>query len=333
MNKTAVSLLTLVVAGIGFAADAANYKLLKTIPIPGDGSWDYVTVDSAGRRVYLSHATKVDVVDADSGEIKGTIADTAGVHGIVVAPELKRGFTSNGRANTLTVFDLETLKTVGSVATGRGPDSILYDPALKRVFAFNGGSSNVTAVEAADGKVAGTLDLGGRPEAAAADGRGHVFVNLEDKAEVVKFDGHDLKVLERWSTAPAKTPVSMAIDVKNHRLLVGCRSKSLIVFNTDDGKVVANVPIGERVDAGSFDPATKLAFCSCGDGTLSVIRQVDPDKYTAVETIKTRTGSKTMGYDPKTQKLFVPAAEFKAASGGGRPSMVPGSFALLIYGP
>src|SRR5262245_32756883 len=281
MKKTAVSLLTLVVAGIGFAADAANYKLLKTVPVPGDRSWDYVTVDAHGRRVYLSHATKVDVVDADTGEIKGTIPDTAGVHGIAIAPELGRGFTTNGRANTLTVFDPTTLKTIGSVPTGRGPDSILYDPAVKRVFAFNGGSSNVTVVEAADGKVAGTLDLNGRPEAAAADGAGHIFVNLEDKAEVVKFDGRDLKVLERWSTAPAKTPVSIAIDVATHRLFVGCRSKSFIVFNTDDGKIVANVPIGERVDAGSFDPATKLAYCSCGDGTLSVIRQVDPDKYTS----------------------------------------------------
>jgi DNA-binding beta-propeller fold protein YncE len=333
MIKSAAGSLALLLVGVGFAADAESYKLIKTVPIPGDGGWDYVSVDAGTRSVFVSHASRVEVLDADSGEIKGQIPETAGVHGIAVAPDLGRGFTSNGRSNTLTVFDLKSLKTLGTVPTGKNPDSILYDPALKRVFAFNGGSSNVTAIEAADSKVGGTLDLGGRPESAAADGAGHVFVNIEDTSEVVKFDGRDLKVLERWPIAPAKTPVSMAIDVANHRLFVGCRgNKSLIVINTETGKIVATVPIGERVDAGFFDPATKMIFTSCGDGTLSVIRQVSPDNYTALETIKTRTGSKTMGYDPKTKRLFVPAAEFKAAAGSTRPSMVPGTFAILIYG-
>jgi DNA-binding beta-propeller fold protein YncE len=332
MRKSIAGSLTFLLIGVGFAADAGSYRLIKTIPVTGDGGWDYVNVDPAGRRVYVSHATQVVVLDADSGEIKGQIPDTAGVHGIAIAEDVGRGFTSNGRANTVTVFDLKTLKALGTVPTGQGPDAIMYDPASKRVFAFNGRSKNVTAIDAAESKVAGTLDLGGQPESAAADGAGHVFVNLEDKAEVVKFDGRDLKVLERWPIAPASTPVSMAIDTANHRLFVGCRSKSLLVINTETGKVVSSVPIGERVDASFFDPATKTIFSSCGDGTVAVVRQVSADNYTPAETIKTKTGSKTMGYDPKTRHLFIPAADFKAASGGGRPQMVPGSFVVLVYG-
>jgi YVTN family beta-propeller protein len=331
MVKSIAGCLVLGLVGIGFTAAPETYRLLQTIPIPGEGGWDYVSVDAAGRRVYVSHGNQVEVLDADNGEVKGQVPDTAGVHGIALATDLGRGFTSNGRANTVTVFDLKSLKSIGSVPTGRNPDSILYDPALKRVFAFNGGSANVSVIDAAGSKVAGTLDLGGRPESAAADGAGNVFVNIEDKSEVVKFDGRDLKVLERWPIAPAKTPVSMAIDVANRRLFVGCRSKALIVLNIDTGKVVASVPIGERVDAGFFDPATKLVFNSCGDGTISVVRQVSPDNYTATETVKTRTGSKTMGYDPKTKRLFVPAAEFKAAAGSTRPTVVPGSFVVLVY--
>ena len=335
MRKVSTGLLALI-AGAAFAAAPQPYHLVKTIPIPGDGGWDYVTVDAAARRVYVSHGTRVEVLDADSGELKGQIADTAGVHGIAVAPDLGRGFTSNGRSNTVTIFDVRTLKPLGTVATARNPDCIIYDPATRRVFAFNGGGASATVIEAADGKVAGTIVLGGKPEFAAADGAGHVFVNLEDKNEVLKLDSRGLKVLERWPIAPAKTPVSMAIDAPNHRLFVGCRSRALVVLNTETGKVVANLPIGERVDAAAFDPETKLVFNACGDGTVSVVRQEAPDTYSPVETIKTRPGSKTMGLDPKTHRLFLPAVEYKAADPAApkaRPTPVPGSFAVLVFGP
>jgi YVTN family beta-propeller protein len=333
MRSLLAGLLVVFVA-VASAAAPEKYTLLQTVPVSGDGSWDYVTVDAAGRRVYVSHATKVDVLDADTGAVAGTIGDTAGVHGIAVAADLGRGFTSNGRANTVTVFDLKSLKSLGSVPSGKNPDAIIYDPATRQVFAFNGGSESATVIDAAESKVAGTIDLGGQPEFAAADGAGHVFVNLEDKNEVLRLDAKGLKVLDRWPVAPAKLPVTMAIDPANHRLFVGCRSKSLLVMDSETGKMVATMPIGERVDAGAFDPETKLVFCSCGDGTVSVVRQDSPDRYSAVETIKTRTGSKTMGLDPKTHKLFVPAAEFKAPAGGGRgrPVMAPGSFVVLVYG-
>jgi DNA-binding beta-propeller fold protein YncE len=319
-------------ATVSVAAAPVDYHLVKTIPVQGDGGWDYLAVDEAARRVYVSHATKVDVLDADTGEFKGQVADTAGVHGIALAPELGRGFSSNGRSNDVTVFDLKSLKPLGTVTTGKNPDAIIYDRATRRVFAFNGASASVTVIDAADSNVAGTVELGGKPEFAAADGTGHVFVNLEDKEEVVKLDARGLKVLERWPIAPAKTPVSMAIDAGNHRLFVGCRSKALLILNTETGKVVASVPIGDRVDASAYDSKLKLIFSSCGDGTVSVVHQDSPDKYTALDSVKSRPGAKTMALDPKAHRLFLPAAEYKPAPGAARPAMIPGSFVVLIFG-
>jgi YVTN family beta-propeller protein len=333
MPRTLVGLLAVALGAVAAAADPpAGYKLEQTYPVKGDGGWDYLTVDPAGRRVYVSHATVVDVLDADTGEIKGQIPDTAGVHGIALAAELGRGFTSNGRADTVTAFDLKTLKPLATIKTDKNPDAIVYDPATKRVFAFNGGNKSATVIDATDNKVVGTIELGGKPEGTTTDAAGHVFVNLEDTAEVLRLDARELKILDRWSVAPAKLPVSQAIDPATERLFVGCRSKVLLVLDAKSGKAVATLPIGERVDAGAFDSETKLAFCSCGDGTVSVVRQEGPDKYVAVGSIETKPGSKTMALDSKTHKLFLPTAEFKPAAKGGRPAMVPGTFAVLVFG-
>jgi DNA-binding beta-propeller fold protein YncE len=329
VNLFCLSVLAAATAG---AADPAGYRLLKTVPVPGDGGWDYVTVDEMGRRVYVSHGTQVDVLDADTGELKGKISDTKGVHGIAVAPELGRGFTSNGQADNVTIFDLKTLKTLGEVKTGKNPDSIIFDPDTKRVFAFNGRGKSATVIDAAKGEVAGTIELGGQPEFAVADGTGVAFVNLEDKNELLKLDARNMKVLERWPLAPGATPTGLAMDRKNRRLFVGCRNKMLAVVNADNGKVIITLPIGDRVDAAAFDAETGLIFASCGDGTVSVVHQDGPDKYTAMETIKTRLGSKTMALDPKTHNLFIPAAEFKEVTGRPRPVMTPGTFVVLIYG-
>ena len=331
---TAFLLTALAVTSVG-AAEPASYRLLKTIPVPGDGGWDYVTVDPAGRRVYVSHATQVDVLDADSGEIKGKIPDTPGIHGIAVAPDLGRGFTSNGRDDSVTVFDLKTLETLDKVKTGKGPDAILYDPDTHQVFAFCGRGGSATVIDAAKGKVAGTIDLGGQPESGVADGAGLVFVNLEDKAEVLKIDARNLKVLERWPLDPGKTPTGLAIDGRNHRLFVGCRSKHQVVVNADTGKVVTTLPIGDGVDACAFDPETGLVFSSCRDGTVTVIHQENPDDYKVAETVKTRPGSKTMALDLKTHRLFLPGAEFNPApkdNPRARPSVVPGTFVVLVFG-
>jgi YVTN family beta-propeller protein len=334
MRTLAASLLIFVTGAAAAAAEKEGYRLLKTVPVPGDGGWDYLIVDDAARRVYISHGNQVDVLDADSYELKGTIPDTKGVHGIALAPDVGRGFISNGRADNVTVFDLKTLKSVGEVKTGKNPDAIIYDPASKRVFAFNGRSDSATVIDAAEGKEAGTIELGGQPEFAVADGAGNVFVNLENKNTLVKLDAKKMSVLERWPLAPGETPTGLAMDLASKRLFVGCRNKLMVVVDAESGKVVAKEPIGERVDAAAFDPETKLVFCSCGDGTVSVFHEDGPDKYTPVQTIKTKTGSKTMALDRKTHNLFLPSADFKPNPDkpGGRPVMVPKTFAVLVYG-
>lgn len=333
MRTLTALLLAALAAAPAAAAEADGYRLLKTIPVPGDGGWDYLAVDEAARRVYVSHGTQVEVLDADSGEVKGKIPDTAGVHGIALAPGLGRGFTSNGRANTVTIFDLKTLRKLGEARTGKNPDAILYDPATRQVFAFNGGSASATVIDAAKGTVAGTIELGGRPEFAVSDGAGLVFVNIEDKDELLKIDARKREVLERWPLAPGKAPASLALDRANRRLFVGCRNQLLAVVNADSGKVLTTLPVGERVDATAYDAEAGLVFSACGDGTAAVVRQDGPDKYRVVETIKTRPGSKTLALDGKTHRLFIPAATFKpGATPKARPTTEPGSFVVLVYG-
>jgi YVTN family beta-propeller protein len=291
------------------AQTAAGYHIIKKIPIPGEGSWDYLTVDEAARRLYVSHGTQVEVLDVDSGAIVGKIANTPGVHGIAIAPDLGRGFVSNGQSSTVTIFDLKTLKTIAEVPTGKKPDAIIYDPATSRVFAFNGGSNSATAIQAADGKVAGTVDLGGGPEFAAADGSGYVYDNLEDESLVLKINSRSLKVEQRWPTAPCASPSSMAMDRPNRRLFIGCRSKAMAVMNADTGQVITTLPIGDHVDATAFDPDSRLIFNSNGEGTITVIQQDSPDKYSVVENVKTLPRAKTMALDPKTHQLFLSTAE------------------------
>ena len=291
------------------APSDGGYSVTKKIPIPGQGSWDYVTVDEGARRVYVSHGTQVEVLDADSGAVVGDIPNTDGVHGVAVAPDLGRGFTSNGKSSTVTIFDLKTLKPIGSAPTGKKPDAIIFDPSTSRVFAFNGESDSATAIDAATGKVVGTVDLKGGPEFAVADGNGYVFNNLEEQNELLKIDAKKLSVEQRWPTAPCGAPVSMALDRENHRLFVGCRSKVMAVINPDSGQVITTVPIGDHVDATAFDAERKLIFNSNGEGTITVIHQDSPDKYSVVETVKTPPKAKTMALDPKTHKLFLSTAE------------------------
>jgi len=306
------SLCLLVLLGAtSFAAPAPSgaYAVIKKIPIPGEGSWDYLTVDESARRLYVSHGTQVEVIDLDSESIVGSIPNTLGVHGIAIAPEQGHGFTSNGQSSTVTVFDLKTLKPIADVPTGKKPDAIIFDPATSRVFAFNGGGNSATAIDAATGKVAGTVDLGGGPEFAVADGNGFVFNNLEDESLVLKINSRDLKVEQRWPTAPCSAPSSIAMDRPNRRLFVGCRSKVMAVINADTGKVITTLPIGDHVDATAFDPDTKLIFNSNGEGTITIIHQESPDKYSLLETVKTLPRAKTMALDPKTHKLFLSTTE------------------------
>jgi DNA-binding beta-propeller fold protein YncE len=301
---------TLLALSLSLPAFAASgYSVIKKIPIPGQGSWDYLSVDEGARRLYVSHGTQVEVIDIDSLTVVGNIPKTPGVHGIAIAPELGRGFVSNGQASTVTIFDLKTLKPIADVPTGQKPDAIIFDPATSRVFAFNGGGNSATAIDAASGKVAGTINLDGGPEFAAADGNGYVFDNLEDESLVLKINSRELKVEQRWPTAPCASPSSMAMDRPNRRLFLGCRSKVMAVVDADSGKVITTLPIGDHVDATAFDPDTKLIFNSNGEGTITVIHQDSPDKYSVVETVKTAPKAKTMALDPKTHRLFLSTAE------------------------
>jgi YVTN family beta-propeller protein len=301
------------------AASAKGFAITKKIPVPGQGSWDYLTVDEGARRLYVSHGTQVEVLDVDSGAIVGKIENTPGVHGIAIAPELGRGFVSNGQSSTVTIFDLRTLKTIAEVPVGKKPDAIIYDSATSRVFAFNGDSNSATAIQAADGKVAGTVDLGGGPEFAVADGSGYVYDNVEDASVVLKINARSLKVEQRWPTAPCASPSSMAMDRTNRRLFLGCRSKVMAVMNADTGQVITTLPIGDHVDATAFDSASRLVFNSNGEGTITVIHEDSPDKYSIAETVKTLPKAKTMALDPKTHQLFLSTAE-------------AGQFEILVVG-
>jgi YVTN family beta-propeller protein len=304
---------TLIIIALSFSLltlpTTGAYHINKKIPIPGQGGWDYLTVDEGARRLYVSHGTQVEVLDVDSGAIVGKVEKTPGVHGIAIAPELGRGFVSNGQSSTVTIFDLKTLKTIAEVPVGKKPDAIIYDPATSRVFAFNGGSDSATAIQASDGKVAGTVDLGGGPEFAVADGSGYVYDNLEDASLVLKINARSLKVEQRWPTSPCQAPSSIAMDRPNRRLFIGCRSKVMAVMNADTGQVITTLPIGDHVDATAFDPESRLIFNSNGEGTITVIREGSPDKYSIVETVKTLPKAKTMALDLKTHQHFLSTAE------------------------
>jgi YVTN family beta-propeller protein len=343
MKNVVRSLCCLLAVVCGFsiapARAASNYHLIKKVVLGGSGFWDYLTSDSAHHRLFISRGTHVIVVDTKTYKVIGDIPDTEGVHGVALAPELNRGFASDGRTSQVTIFDLKTLKTIGTVkTTGQGPDCILYDPASQRVFTFNGHSDSSTAIDAATGKVAGTIDLGGRPEFAVADGEGHIYNNLEDKSEELEIDSKTLKVLNRWPLAPGEHPSGLAIDAKSRLLFAGCRNQMMVIMNADTGKVVATEPIGQGVDANRFDPGTKLAFSSNGDGTLTVVHEDSPNKFHVVAQVPTQRGARTMALDLKNHHVYLVTAEFgpmpprKPGQRFRFPSIKPGSFTLLVFG-
>ena len=322
-------------------ADAAKlaYKLTGHFPVGGDGGWDYLTVDAPSRRLFVSRSTHVMVIDPDSGKVVGDIPATEGVHGIALAPELKHGFTSNGRSSTVTVFDLATLQVTSQLkTTGENPDAILFEPVSKRVFMFNGRGKNATAIDAASGDIAGTIPLGGKPEFCASDASGRVFVNIEDKNEVAVIDARKLIVEAHWPLAPCEEPSGMAIDQKKQRLFVGCGNRLLIVMSASDGRIVAKLPIGEGNDAVAFDPEIGVVFASNGDGTLTLVRETTPDTYAVIQTVATKKRARTLAIDTKTHRAFLPAADFgpppspTAENPHPRPSLVPGSFEILVVG-
>ncbi len=329
---------TAMLAALAFAApQSTGYHLVKKVTLGGDGGWDYVNVDSDSHRVFISHGTHVMVVDPE-GNVVGDIANLKGTHGAALAPEFNHGFTSNGQSNSATMFDLKTLQTIKEIPLpAMGPDGYLYDKASKRVFTFNARSQDATGVDAQSGEVAGSVPLGGKPEAAVADEAGHVFVNIEDKNQILEFDSKTLKVLTTWPTESCDAPGGLAIDVAHKRLFVGCHNKNMTVVDYTNGKLVATIPIGMGVDSTWFDPGTKLAFSSCGDGTITAAHEDSPDKYTVVDRIMTQNGARTMTVDTKNHNIYTVTAEFGPTPAPTeqnprpRPQIVPGTFTLLIY--
>jgi DNA-binding beta-propeller fold protein YncE len=318
-----------------FMQSSSGYKVETRYPVPGNGGFDYINIDSAARRLYVSHGTEVNVVDADNGKLVGTISDTPGVHGAAIASEFKHGFTSNGRENKVSMFDTDTLKLINKIDVGKGPDGIYYDPGTKRVFTNNHGSHDITAIDAKTGQVVGTVKAEGDGESAVvADGV--VYLNIEDTNEVIVFDPKTLEVKKRFPIGVAKTPTGLEYDAKTKRLFIGCRNEpKMVVMDSVSGKVITSMAIGKGVDYAGFDPQAKLIFFSCSEGVLSVFHEKSADEYEDAGAVKTQPSARTMAFDPKTKKIFLSAAEYvetPPATAGGRPgrSIKPGSFVVLV---
>jgi DNA-binding beta-propeller fold protein YncE len=328
-TATRISLTLLAtIAALATVAAGTDYKVVKTWKLGGDGGWDYLTADSDGHRLFIARATRVMVIDTESGKQIGEIPDTAGVHGVALDSEIGRGFTSNGREDTVSVFNLKSLAVEKKIKVGSGPDAILYDPFSKRIFTFNGKGHDTTAVDASKSEVVGKIDLGGKPEFSATDEKGTVFVNIEDTSELVAFDPQRLKVNSRWKLTDCEEPTGLSIDRKNRRLFVGCGgNKKMVVVDAESGKLLASPAIGEGCDATAFDADRGLAFASAGDGTITVIKEENGDKFSVVQTVTTQKAARTMTVDAKTHQLFTVTANV-----GPRPErkVEPDSFVVLV---
>lgn len=329
--------LAFIVSTLTAGLQAATYKVETRYLIGGTDGWDYITVDSAARRLYVSHGKQVNVLDADTGKAIGVIEDTPGVHGIAIAADAHHGFTSNGKEDKVTMFDTVNLAPIKKIDVGKGPDSIYFDAASKRVFTSNHGSHNITAIDAVSGDVVGTVEVKGNGEGMVGSGDGLVFVNLEETSEVAAFDPKTLEVKHRYSIDGGTTPTGLAMDRKHDRLFIACRSKVLVVMNAADGKTVATIPIGSGTDAAGFDAKEGVIFVSNGDGTLNVIQEKTPDQYENVQTVATQQSAKTMVYDRKTRKVFLPAAQMDivtATDPAQRPKRTvrEGTFGVLVVG-
>jgi DNA-binding beta-propeller fold protein YncE len=340
MKLSSLALVSFLLGSLALAADSPHYRLAREVPLAGDEFWDYLTFDSAGGKLYVSHGTRVQVVDAATMSVTGEIPDTPGVHGIALAPDLGRGYISAGRAGSVVVFDLKTLARLKEIkTTGDNPDAVLYDSATKRVFTFNGRGRNVTAVDAVKDEVIGTIPLNAAPEFAAADGSGHIYLNLEDKNSLARIDSRALKVENVWPITGCDGPSGLAMDRAHRRLFSVCSNKVMAVIDADSGRTLTTLPIGGRVDAATFDPGTQLAFASGGDGTVTVVSERARDKFAVVQSVPTKAGARTMALDERTHKLFLVTAQVGAPPAATpeqprpRPTIVPGSFEVLVLEP
>ena len=305
-----------------------DYKAVKTFHIKSPGGWDYIAVNNG--KIYVAHSTQVNILNEETGDSAGVISNTSGVHGIAFDNELGRGYTSNGRTNTVTVFDLNTGRTITQITTGDGPDAIMLEPHTKTIITCNGRSGNLSVIDPKTNRVVKTIDVGGRPEEAVSDGEGGLFVNLEDKNQIAVVDLKTHSVVHHWSLSPGEGPTGIAYDKDTKRLFSGCE-KQLIVMNAENGSVVDKIKIGNGCDGVAFDPKRKLIFTSNGEGTLSVIKETSPNQFTSLGNFPTKRGARTIALDEKNNTLFLPTADFESPTKAGeRPKMIPGSFQVLV---
>ena len=324
---------------ISAQSNSSGISLIKKTVIGGTGGWDYVFISSEDRHLYLSHGNQVEVVNADTHEMIGVIPDTKGVHGIVAIPALGKGYITNGKSNNVMVFDIKTLKPTLLIPAGTNPDALLYDRFSNRVFIFNNDSKNVTVIDVNTDTVITTIDLGGNPEAGVSNDKGLVYVNIEDANEIVAFESKTLSVKKRFKLSPGETPTGIALDKKTHRLFSACRkSQLMMVLDADNGKIIAQLPIGKGVDGAGFDDVSKLVFSSNGDGTITVIKELSADKFMVIDTVKTEAGARTMTFDSKTKHIFTTTPQFgdtpapTPENPKPRPAILSGTFMLLEYG-
>ncbi|GAB2546865.1 YncE family protein [Spirosoma aerophilum] len=335
MNAFWISAVCLSLTGSLFA-QSANYQLVKKTTIGGEGGWDYLLADAEGSRLYISHGTQVDVLDLKSHEKLGVITPTPGVHGIAVVPGTSIGYTTNGRPNTATMFNAKTFKATKEIPTGKKPDAIMYDAFSRRVFIFNNEGNSATVLDATTGNIAGTVELGGAPEAAVSDDHGTIFVNLEDKNEVAVFDAKSLTVKHHWKLGKGEEPTGLAFDKPHHRLFSTCH-KIMVVMDSQSGKVLAEVPTGSGTDGAVFDSSTGSAISANGEGTLTIVKEVKPGQFDAVQTVTTQRGARTVTIDPTSHHIFVTTAEYGPApvptteNPKPHPAVKPGTFRVLEY--
>ncbi|MBS1586047.1 MAG: YncE family protein [Bacteroidetes bacterium] len=334
--KLRYRLLFVAMAAIAFNpncfAQKTNYHIVNTFHVKGDGKWDYIAVCPTTNNIYTSHATEVNVIDKTTGESVGTISNTTGVHGIAFVPAFTKGFTSNGKINTLTVFDLKTNTIRGQINVGENPDAIMFDPFSKKVFVCNGKSKDLSVVDPATDQVIKTVPLGGKPETAVSDEAGHLYINLEDKNELVTLDTKSFSIQSRHAVGKGDEPSGLAIDRKTKRLFIGCGNKLMIVMNAESGKVITELPIGDKCDGVGFDMSLKQAYSSNGDGTLTIIKEKTADTYEVLENVVTKKGAKTLAIDEKTHLVYLSTADFSGTGPDGRPGVVPGTFQVLVVG-
>jgi len=328
---TAIAMLVATMTASNKTFAQPGYHLTDTFHIQSSGGWDYIAADANSNRLYVSHSTQVNILDKNTGDSLGVIPNTTGVHGIAFVHDLGKGYTSNGRINTVTVFDLKTANIITQISTGQNPDAIFYDDYSKKIITCNGRSKSLSVIDPSTDQVVATIPLSGKPETAVSDGKGKVFVNNEDKSEIIVVDITKDSVINNWSIAPGESPSGLSIDRNTNRLFAGCDNKLMMVIDATNGKVVSQLPIGDGCDGTAFDATLKYAYASCGDGTLTVVKEVSKDDFKVLENVTTKKGARTITVDAQTHNVYLPTADFlPSANENERPKMIPGTFQVLM---